>query len=128
MDLKTQLLGTFFYMLYIIAMLQPIMPLIEYNVNKEYIANVLCENRDKPQLACEGKCYLKKQMKKSHDEQSHNHNIPQIDLSKYPVSLVSSFTFEINVPEYVQLKNFLHQKKISQQFSTVLFKPPQPFV
>ena len=35
-----------------------------YQVNKDYIAQNFCENRDKPQLKCCGKCYLRKQLKK----------------------------------------------------------------
>lgn len=30
--------------------------------NRAYIAENLCENRDKPQMKCNGKCYLKKKM------------------------------------------------------------------
>lgn len=35
-----------------------------FQLRKEYIAKNLCENRDKPQMKCCGKCYLKKQLKK----------------------------------------------------------------
>ncbi|MBD2756480.1 hypothetical protein [Spirosoma validum] len=40
-----------------------------YHVNKDYIARVLCENRDKPQLHCDGQCYLAKQLKAQQDKQ-----------------------------------------------------------
>jgi hypothetical protein len=32
-------------------------------LNREYVARVLCINRDKPQLQCNGKCHLAKQLK-----------------------------------------------------------------
>jgi hypothetical protein len=35
-----------------------------YMIRKDYIATTLCENRDKPEMKCAGKCYLKKQLKK----------------------------------------------------------------
>lgn len=35
-----------------------------YEWNKEYIAEKLCINKLKPELKCEGKCYLGKQLKK----------------------------------------------------------------
>jgi len=35
-----------------------------FQLRKEYIAKNLCENRDRPQMKCCGKCYLKKQLKK----------------------------------------------------------------
>lgn len=40
-----------------------------YHVNKDYIARVLCQNRDKPQLHCDGQCYLAKQLKAQQDKQ-----------------------------------------------------------
>ncbi len=36
-----------------------------YEINKTYVAKVLCENKDKPQMKCCGKCYLNKQLKKT---------------------------------------------------------------
>lgn len=36
-----------------------------YQVNKTYVATVLCENKAKPELNCCGKCYLNKQLKKA---------------------------------------------------------------
>lgn len=37
--------------------------LVDYQANKEYIRAVLCINRDKPKLGCEGKCQLTKKLK-----------------------------------------------------------------
>src|ERR1039458_1757492 len=42
----------------------------EYYANKDYIAKNLCENRDKPQLHCEGKCCLKKKLAKEGKDQA----------------------------------------------------------
>ena len=43
-----------------------------YELNKDYVATVLCENQDKPQLQCNGKCYLKKQIEKTSEKQEKN--------------------------------------------------------
>jgi len=40
-----------------------------YHANKDYIARVLCENRDRPQLHCDGTCYLAKRLKASQERQ-----------------------------------------------------------
>jgi len=53
--------------MYLIAWLRPIMPFIEYEINKKYIAEVLCKNKDKLEMHCNGKCYLKKQLKKANE-------------------------------------------------------------
>ncbi len=36
-----------------------------YEWNRDYVAQTLCENRDRPQLKCCGKCYLRKQLAKA---------------------------------------------------------------
>ena len=123
--LKQQILGTFFYMLYLVAMLQPVVPLIEYYSNKEYIASVLCENRDKPALACNGKCYLEKQLKKANNHDTHDHSIPQIDLSKYPVSPLNYTTHKIKEFKIFKSEKFSVHEFTSQDYYISLLKPPQ---
>ena len=39
-----------------------------FNINRNYIARVLCENRDRPQLNCNGKCYLAKKLKQQQEK------------------------------------------------------------
>jgi hypothetical protein len=43
----------------------PVIPIVDYLINKEYIAKNLCVNRDKPKSCCKGKCHLLKQLKKT---------------------------------------------------------------
>lgn len=38
-----------------------------YYLNKTYISQELCVNKAKPRVQCNGKCYLKKQLKKEED-------------------------------------------------------------
>lgn len=47
-----------------------------YELNKEYVARNLCENRDKPQLKCCGKCYLRKQLNKTEDNSGDSKQLP----------------------------------------------------
>ena len=44
---------------------RPVLPFVEYAINKDYIAKNLCINKDKPKSCCKGKCYLKKQLAKT---------------------------------------------------------------
>ena len=48
-SLKTALAYTFIF-LYITAMLRPVMPLANYLINQDYIAEFLCINKDLPEL------------------------------------------------------------------------------
>ena len=54
--------------LFIIALalfLKPVFPVIEYVVNYEYITKSLCVNKEKPQMQCNGKCHLMKELAKA---------------------------------------------------------------
>ncbi|PWL37365.1 hypothetical protein DKG77_16485 [Flagellimonas aquimarina] len=51
---------------------KPLYPIAEYIVNYNYIVNNLCENRDKPALNCDGKCYLSKLLAKESKESEEN--------------------------------------------------------
>lgn len=41
--------------------------IVDFNINQDYIAEVLCINKDKPEMKCNGKCHLKKELKKTED-------------------------------------------------------------
>ncbi|WP_276088068.1 hypothetical protein [Pedobacter sp. JY14-1] len=41
----------------------------EFVVNQKYIAAALCENRDKPEMHCNGKCYLMKKLKDAEEKE-----------------------------------------------------------
>ncbi len=58
--------------LFIIALLfflKPLFPVLEYALNYEYISKVLCENKDKPEMKCNGKCHLMKEMAKAAEDE-----------------------------------------------------------
>jgi hypothetical protein len=109
----------------VVAMLQPVIPLIEYYSNKEYIASVLCENRGKPSLACNGKCYLEKQLNRTNNQDAHDHSIPKIDLSKYPISPLNYTINKVKEIKILSADKFSVQEFTSQDFYKSILKPPQ---
>lgn len=48
--------------------LQTVGTFISFKLNQDFIAKVLCVNKDKPEKGCNGKCHLKKQLKKQTEE------------------------------------------------------------
>ena len=44
--------------------------LLDFKLRQDFIAKVLCVNKEKPKRQCHGKCYLKKQLKQVTDQQS----------------------------------------------------------
>lgn len=57
------------FILTLIMFLKPILPVVEYVVNYEYISKVLCVNKDKPMLHCNGKCQLMKELAKASENE-----------------------------------------------------------
>ena len=124
--MRDQFLGIFFYLLYLLAMVRPLVPIIEYHANYNYIANVLCENKDRPYLECNGKCYLEKQLKKvNHSNHDHKSTIPPINFDDYPISPVDQFSYQIKdfiafIPEHL----FVYELTYQEYYKAIL-KPPQ---
>ena len=86
-----------FLNLYILALIQPALPIVEYFVNYDYIVNELCENRDKPILSCNGKCYLEDQVKENNNLLEHHEQVPvlpKIDLTAYPLFVLFKSSFQ----------------------------------
>ena len=48
--------------IYISGIIRPVLPYIEYAINKQHISTQLCVNQDKPELKCNGQCYLMKRL------------------------------------------------------------------
>ena len=52
----------------LVLFLKPIFPVIDYAVNYDYITEVLCINKAKPEMHCNGKCHLMKELAKASDD------------------------------------------------------------
>ena len=115
-----------FLNLYLLALVQPAIPILEYLINYDYIVNELCENRDKPILTCNGKCYLGDQLNKQLDLSSEQQLPlpPQVDLKEF-ISMVKdipklSLTVDLSkeiLPEY-------HDLLIEKLYSDKPLRPP----
>jgi hypothetical protein len=51
-----------------------------FELNKNYIAARLCENRNKPWMHCNGKCYFMKKIKQAEDKQNSENRQAQKNL------------------------------------------------
>lgn len=102
------------------------MPVVEYIVNYDYIVTVLCENVDKPELQCNGKCHVAKEL-----EQVLDHDAPvklekaNVLLDFIPVSIFDAKNYtaitSLNLKEKA---SFLYANFYSFLFSTIVFQPP----
>lgn len=50
-------------------LLKPIIPVFQYVINYEYISEVLCINKEKPEMHCNGKCHLMQELAKASNDE-----------------------------------------------------------
>lgn len=59
-----------------------------FEMNRSYIAQELCVNRNKPQLHCNGNCYLMRKLRQAQEkEQKQEHQFQKIQLQQPVVTL-----------------------------------------
>jgi hypothetical protein len=51
--------------------------LVNYNLNHDYIVESFCINKAKPEMKCEGKCHLRKELKKNDEQQKEPKNLKE---------------------------------------------------
>jgi hypothetical protein len=105
-----------------LAMLKPIAPFVEYAINQDYIAEFLCINQDKPEMQCNGKCHLYKEVEKQQDETPVS---LQVSLKEYPIGFVKILNLK-KKKEFTSIKkeNHFYFKNYNYLFSEVVFHPP----
>ncbi|MGY0392137.1 hypothetical protein ACW5R3_06255 [Bizionia sp. KMM 8389] len=106
--------------------IKPVIPLIEYVAFYDYIVNELCENRDTPELQCNGKCHLKKELAKASDSESNNekkhsttaeHNIVFFEKNTTECALFPKIKQHLKLNlEYINIYKF--------DYTTFVFHPP----
>ena len=113
--------------LYLLVLVLPSVPVLEYLINYNYIVNELCENRDKPVLTCNGKCYLADQVEKqlNLDSKEQGPLPPKIDLEKF-ISLKSGFQYDLSVIVENHINRIDYMSSINDDlFLNSLLRPPQ---
>jgi len=117
--------------LFIIALalfLKPVFPFIEYVVNYEYITKSLCVNKEKPQMQCNGKCHLMKELAKAAETEKPISSDKKINAKQFVEELFfQDLTALINQPVYT-----LHKQRVASNYSNLycyevdhfVFHPP----
>ena len=112
----------------ILMLIKPLWPLAEYVVNYDYIVENLCENKDRPFLNCDGKCYLAKQLAKESD---NDKNPFESRSSKMDIQFVVSMDTVFDLDrDHNGFSSLLNNFKTSQDLFPVLFladiaRPPE---
>lgn len=103
---------------------------MDYVVNYDYISKVLCINKEKPKLNCNGKCHLIKELAKASDQ-----NTPSSSNKKNTNSQFEILFFELLKPFQIGFGYKCNTEDLSNCYSNLyaydssdsLFHPPNFF-
>ena len=101
----------------LVFLLKPILPVLEYAINYDYISKTLCINKAKPKMHCNGKCHLMKELAKASESEK--------PISSDRKSSVKNLTEELFFQSIQSLikapKYFQFQKAIPNNYSNLYF-------
>lgn len=107
--------------------LKPVFPVLEYMIHYDYIAKELCENKAKPEMKCNGKCHLMKELAKasdtgnpvSQDKKASHQEFEVLFLEKSTTVAILNLNFPVQ-----KETSFNYSNLYSHQASTAVFHPP----
>ena len=121
-------LSIFFLALYAITVFSSLLPYLEYAINYDYISTVLCENKDKPEMHCNGKCHLKKQIEKvvkSQIPSEENEDTPVLVSSRdFSPAILHKYAINISI-HWMEIGKFKSKEVLySKEIYHSIFHPP----
>ena len=126
LGMKRLILSHLLLNIYLLAMFQPMYPVVEYVVNYDYIVDQLCENRDRPVMACNGKCYLGKQLQEGQESSGDPTRPlpPSVDFEKLTVTGPEEFDYSLLEWDLLNSKDGFRPVELPMIFNDPLLRPP----
>lgn len=114
------------YIFLFAVVFRPAFPFLDYVVNYHYIATELCENKNAPELHCNGKCHLKKELAKTYKNDTPASNEKKSETTETLVLFIVKipvFSFEENRVSTF-LVNTFYNNLYSHLEVVNIFRPP----
>ncbi len=124
-----RIISIFFLLAFVSTSLKQYYPYLDYSINKNYISEFLCINKDKPELGCQGKCHLNKQLEKVNAENNGDFPIPSPN-----EEIFSILFFQIDTPISFEIlngidsKNSIYMSSFVNNFDLDIPTPPPQFL
>lgn len=108
------------------VMVAPIVYL-EYEFNKEYIIKNYCINKNRPQLHCDGKCYLAKKLRDAQDKDERQSKISAIRFLLEVYQSCQNCFKDLNTTKAFidKILQYAYSESFSKTTITSIFRPPK---
>lgn len=102
--------------------------LVDFKLNQDFIAEVLCINKDKPALTCNGKCYISKHLQDVEERERNQaplgSNEERLEIH-YVQALISDLASLIIVGPSSLSQVYYYEGFYHHDFVARVFHPPQ---
>ncbi len=100
---------------------------INFTMNQDFIAKVLCINKKKPMLSCNGKCFLAQKLKKAEEKEEKQSPTPKKEqiVAQYFFSKNSFFTINQLVNHTKETLSTYTNIQYTSCFLSYIFRPPK---
>jgi len=124
--MKTGIISGILLLVLITYLVIPALPVIDYLINKEFIAKTLCINKDKPKSCCKGKCHMVKQLQKTNQDTDKNtkntsNRVQLKELNEFVINNSCHLNLEVSIVNYHNF-NILAFNKLAPH---AIFVPPK---
>lgn len=118
------------FLLLLISIKTLLVPVVylDFELRRDFIIENLCENRFKPQLKCNGRCYLAKKLHKIAEEnatkqtEKQGQSIKKILEEDFEPTTIS--VFSLVTQNIISKSTFIYKLPRYCQFSNSFFHPP----
>lgn len=97
---------------------------IDFKINQDYIARVLCINRDKPEVQCNGHCVLMQKLKKTQEtEQSKENQTSKKQTFETFCESLLDFNASVFPPKSPDFSDY--RQPATSTYTSDIFHPPK---
>lgn len=97
-------------------LIKPVLPVVDYIINYDYISTHLCENIEKPELKCNGKCHLKKELASEAKKDNSKSNEQKNN------SIVFEILFCENIISYTFNPKIYFDNRVQSLYNCIYFR------
>ena len=99
----------------------------DFLIHQDYIAQNLCENKDKPEMECNGKCVLMQKLQLKEDPSQEPLQLPQLTQLEISSFVIIDFDFAALVPSIdLDAKTPVKSDdRVDNLYSHDIFHPPR---
>lgn len=100
---------------------------LDYELRKDFIIKNYCVNKDKPELHCDGKCFLAKKIQAQTEKEEQgalqNFIYRLLEINAFETQINFDFTNVVEIKDF-SANNYPFAEKTTIDFTSSVFHPP----